>query len=202
MTDTGSSARADAMVAVDRRSVVMVRSAGLILIGYWDGPSTCPGWPSVKEFVDAGWDAEERELVADYLRTGLVARRCMGYSPCRFCGRNNGCLELTDGHFVWPDGLPHYVTDHDVRLPVCFVQHVLKMTDRLETAQRGVLGVSWTAAKNPSLFEHARKKSVLVSASKHRGLFTTASHWVLTRGPLFLTPMNKPQGVLLFLTPP
>ena len=114
----------------------MVRSAGLILIGYWDGPSTCPGWPSVKEFVDAGGDAEERELVADYLRTGLVARRCMGYSPCRFCGRNNGCLELTDGHFVWPDGLPHYVTDHDVRLPVCFVQHVLKMTDRLETAQR------------------------------------------------------------------
>lgn len=108
----------------------------LILIGYWDGPSTGPGWPSVTGFVDPDWDAEERELVADHLRTGWVARRCMGFSPCRLCGRDNGCLELTDGHYVWPEGLAHYVTDHDVRLPERFVQHVLTMVDAIETADR------------------------------------------------------------------
>ncbi|GHH42120.1 hypothetical protein GCM10017774_37860 [Lentzea cavernae] len=41
-----------------------------------------------------------------------------GKSICRFCGRDNGSTELTDGvNFVWPDGLLHYVEDHNVRLP-------------------------------------------------------------------------------------
>jgi hypothetical protein len=41
-----------------------------------------------------------------------------GWSSCRFCGAANGSVELTDGeHFVWPEGLAHYVSDHDVRLP-------------------------------------------------------------------------------------
>lgn len=36
----------------------------------------------------------------------------------------------------WPEGLAHYVTDHDVRLPERFVQHVLTMVDAIETADR------------------------------------------------------------------
>ena len=40
------------------------------------------------------------------------------YDLCRFCGAANGSAELTDGeHFVWPEGLAHYVSDHDVCLP-------------------------------------------------------------------------------------
>ncbi|RRD04749.1 hypothetical protein EII34_09425 [Arachnia propionica] len=113
----------------------MVRPERLILIGYWDGPLASPGWPTVEDFVDSNWDAEERELVADHLQTGMIVRRYMGYSPCRFCGRNNGSLELTDGHFVWPEGLAHYVLEHDVRLPERFVRHVLDMIDTLESAE-------------------------------------------------------------------
>lgn len=48
-----------------------------------------------------------------------------GFSLCRICGCRNGGTELTDGVYVWPDGLAHYVTEHDVRLPDVFVQHVL-----------------------------------------------------------------------------
>lgn len=114
----------------------MVQPRRLVLIGYWDGPETDHSWPSPEGFVDSGWDLEERDLVASYLRTGLVARTYMGYSRCRFCGRNNGDSELSDGHFVWPDGLSHYVEDHGVRLPDRFVKHVLKMIDGLETTQR------------------------------------------------------------------
>lgn len=114
----------------------MAPSKRLTLVGYWDGPLTGPGWPTVEDFVDPTWNTEERELVADYLQSGLVARRYMGYSACRFCGRNNGCLEFTDGRFVWPEGLAHYVLNHDVRLPEYFVTHVLETIDYLETADR------------------------------------------------------------------
>lgn len=36
----------------------------------------------------------------------------------------NGNLDLTDGIYIWPEGLAHYVFDHHVRLPPEFVEHV------------------------------------------------------------------------------
>lgn len=97
----------------------------LILIGYWNGGYGERGWPDVREFVDESWDEDERLDVGSYLRHGLVARAWMGYSPCRLCEKaTNGNLDLTDGTYLWPEGLAHYVLDHDVRLPQEFVEHV------------------------------------------------------------------------------
>ncbi|GAA4622164.1 hypothetical protein [Cellulomonas oligotrophica] len=97
----------------------------LRLIGYWSGGHGARDWPDVRDFVDDEMDEEERVHVGLYLRNGLVARAFMGYSPCRLCDRRaNGNLELTDGVYVWPEGLPHYVMDHSVRLPRDFVAHV------------------------------------------------------------------------------
>jgi hypothetical protein len=110
--------------------------AELILIGYWDGPHTRPGWPAPEDFVAADWDDDDRDMVADHLARGHVARACMGLSPCRVCGEGNGALELSDGTFVWPEGLRHYVTDHQVRLPDRFVEHVRAHGDGLERAVR------------------------------------------------------------------
>jgi len=114
----------------------MVPARKLILIGYWDGPDTDHSWPSPEAFVDRSWDPEIRELIASYLSMGLLARSYMGFSRCRLCQRLNGDLELSDGVFVWPDGLSHYVADHGVRLPERFVSHALAMTDELERADR------------------------------------------------------------------
>jgi hypothetical protein len=36
-----------------------------------------------------------------------------------------GSGELSDGRYVWPEGLAHYVAEHGVRLPNEFVHHVL-----------------------------------------------------------------------------
>ena len=101
----------------------------LRLIGYWasDGDRT---WPDPSTLIDLAWDEEEREDVYIHLRYGLVARAYMGKSSCRLCGEPVGNLEFTDGVYVWPEGLPHYVREHHVRLPAEFVEHVAAMADR------------------------------------------------------------------------
>lgn len=114
----------------------MVRTTRLILIGYWDGPETRPGWPRAEDFVDPEWNAEDREEVVDYLRRGHVARSFMGESRCRLCAQPNGSLEFSDGVCVWPEGLSHYLSDHTVRLPERFVQHVRARLAALEEADR------------------------------------------------------------------
>jgi hypothetical protein len=58
----------------------------------------------------------------------------MGLSPCRFCGKHNGSLEYTDHVYIWPEGLAHYLTDHQVRLPDEFVLHVERSMDELDEA--------------------------------------------------------------------
>jgi len=106
----------------------------LILIGYWKGPGAMH-WPDPQAFVDPNWDLEEREFVADYLQRGMIVHVFMGLSPCRFCGKHNGSMELTDGVYVWPQGLAHYLIEHGVRLPGPFVEHVNRQLDAMDDAQ-------------------------------------------------------------------
>lgn len=89
----------------------------LRLIGYWYEPSTPEDWPSVSGFVGE-CPPTERDAVVAYLRSGTPLVAFAGHSVCRVCGLDNGSTELTDGeHFVWPQGLAHYVEAHHVRLP-------------------------------------------------------------------------------------
>ena len=105
----------------------------LRLIGYWRS-ETGPDWPDPKAFVDPTWGSDERDDVASYLHAGTIARLFMGWSYCRFCGEQNGDLEFSDGVYLWPEGLAHYVTDHQVRLPSEFVEHAVSCLARLEAA--------------------------------------------------------------------
>jgi hypothetical protein len=95
------------------------------LIGYWRSDDA-PQWPDPVEFVDDTWDRIDRSSVAEYLKRGSLSPVLQaGYSTCRFCGAANGSTELTDGVYLWPEGLSHYVTDHGVRLPYEVVSHIL-----------------------------------------------------------------------------
>ncbi|MFL6172915.1 MAG: hypothetical protein ACJ716_08480, partial [Marmoricola sp.] len=111
-------------------------------IGYWSGGyGLDDGWPDVSGFVDPSWDEDERIDVGLYLQSGLVARAWMGYSPCRLCDeQKNGNLDLTDGVYIWPEGLAHYVREHQVRLPRDFVAHVRA---RAELADDVTVDDSW-----------------------------------------------------------
>jgi len=76
------------------------------------------------------------DKVSNYLKAGQVLSQHWGLSFCRFFCRDpqdsddsfknaNGSTELTDGYWVWPEGLVHYVEGHRVNLPESFLSDVL-----------------------------------------------------------------------------
>jgi len=98
------------------------------MVGYWRlRQEDLPNLPHPAELVDPGWDPKVRRKISTYLKRPAFALTYVyaGYSPCRLCGLPNGCAERSDGVFVWPEGLAHYVDAHDVRLPDDFVEHAL-----------------------------------------------------------------------------
>ncbi|BCJ40665.1 hypothetical protein GCM10010168_73470 [Actinoplanes ianthinogenes] len=131
----------------------------LRLIGYWDGRQAPGGWPDVCGFVTAVDSTVQRNVVA-YLRSGTRFVASAGVSVCRLCGAANGSAEQTDGvYFVWPEGLPHYVEEHGVRLPDEVVAIAARGVpsavdpDRFESALRAgdlTIDVEWWRAHTPA----------------------------------------------------
>lgn len=80
--------------------------------------------PHPQILVGPPGSAGDPQQVAEYLRQGRRFSSSEGFSYCRFgCGNDcNGCMDLTDGEWVWPEGLAHYVEQHAVRLPDAFVR--------------------------------------------------------------------------------
>jgi hypothetical protein len=97
--------------------------------------------------------------VLAYLRAGQVWIRFHGWSYCRFeCEVEPSVLgdcDLTDGVWMWPEGLAHYVEAHSVRLPDEFVDHmrsrgwqvpvepITPWVDRAEADRPLVDGTTW-----------------------------------------------------------
>ena len=99
-------------------------------IGFWrsERPPLQLNLPDPLRLADDTWSLRERVRLAAYLRAGESVQSWMGYSWCRFdCGipmHQLGTRDLSDGRFLWPEGLHHYVEMHAVRLPKVFMDHV------------------------------------------------------------------------------
>jgi hypothetical protein len=98
----------------------------LEVLGWWFHERAPDAYP-MPQLLVSPWQPRQRAAVLAYLRAGrtLVAYEASSY--CRFaCGeRDMGHRDLSDGTFVWPEGLAHYLDRHEVRLPERFVAHVL-----------------------------------------------------------------------------
>lgn len=81
-------------------------------------------WPDAVKFVDGSGDEETRRRTTRHLGAGALVNQYRGISRCRFLREDNGSAEMTDGTYCWPEGLAHYVRQHDVRLPEEFQRHV------------------------------------------------------------------------------
>jgi hypothetical protein len=103
------------------------------IIGYWHGFYE-DAYPDPGSFVDDNWDAEEKERIVAYLKAAHeMPYAFAGTSWCRFrCGADSlGSTEFSDGTYLWPAGLLHYVEAHNVKLPREVLDHMLtnKKTD-------------------------------------------------------------------------
>lgn len=92
-------------------------------------------YPDPRDWIDSEWDQDERDATWFYFASGRLFRTCMRYSKCRVCGENNGSVEYTDGTYVWPEGLAHYIYEHAVRLPDELVGHARQRIDAVEDVQ-------------------------------------------------------------------
>lgn len=76
-------------------------------------------------------NATLREAMVRYLNAGTVHTVYRGYySCCYHCGisgQKMGHCDLTDGMWVWPSGLAHYVDTHHISLPPEVVNSVMEL---------------------------------------------------------------------------
>ena len=101
----------------------------LKIIGYWHSLSE-PDFPDPANFIDDLRDNSVKEYTLKYLRAGIKTNAIhLGSSWCRFrCGNQNlGSAEYTDGQYVWPEGLQHYVEHHNLRLPQIILDKILNI---------------------------------------------------------------------------
>jgi hypothetical protein len=97
-------------------------------IGWWISSFDDASRPAPQELV-CEWQPDFRAAVVRHLASGRRLESYMGHSWCRFgCGidaARMGSADLTDGQWIWPEGLAHYVEVHSVGLPQEFIEHVL-----------------------------------------------------------------------------
>jgi len=100
----------------------------MIALGYWIETLSGSPFPAPQECVGE-YSKEIRDKITDYLDSNRPTDRYRGYSWCRFgCGASPatmGAGEFTDGVWIWPEGLSHYVRHHSVVLPEEFTNWVL-----------------------------------------------------------------------------
>ena len=104
-----------------------IRKLDLIAIGYWKSDLE-PHLPHPRNFQVKNWNQNERQEVINYLKKGTPIIYSRGMSWCRFnCKSDNiGSSCLTDGIYIFPEGLVHYLENHDVKLPNKFIKHAKK----------------------------------------------------------------------------
>ncbi len=77
-----------------------------------------PFLPDPRLVIATLGEASVDDRLLAYLDSGHVVGRHMGYSQCRCCGREVvGTCDLSDGEWVWPQGLSHYLREHGLPLP-------------------------------------------------------------------------------------
>lgn len=96
--------------------------------GLWKSSEADPfDVPIFTEVVDPTWLPSDLANLAAYLRTCPVSITS-GAQPalCPLCGHTLTELsaQRSDGVWVWPSSLSHYVEAHHVRLPNRMVEHI------------------------------------------------------------------------------
>ena len=86
-----------------------------------------PAFPDPGTLVERLGSKRYDERVHFYVSTAHRIRPQCGFAICRCCGISSpemGSAELSDGEWVWPEGLVHYLRIHQVPLPDSFLKSI------------------------------------------------------------------------------
>jgi hypothetical protein len=81
--------------------------------------------PDPNRIIEALGLCSYDQRVLSYLDGGIEVAAYLGFSTCRCCAIADdemGSRDLTDGTWVWPDGLSHYLRVHRLPLPDPFLR--------------------------------------------------------------------------------
>jgi len=119
------------------------------LIGYWIQDLRDEQYCAPQELSAIALAPDVRERVSVYLDAGVMCESFAGHSWCRFfCGipdKQMGSEEFTDGQWIWPAGLSHYVREHGVALPQEFIADVLNADNDRRLSGRPQPSWNWFA---------------------------------------------------------
>lgn len=133
-----------------------------VIEGYWgETPKdkTHP-WPEANNKPWLGQDFFVSALLE--LQEQTHQDRYKGGSECRLCKKHNGSTEYRTKEYLWPSGLLHYVTEHNVKPSDKFVSYVVD-----------------EVRKKPS---QARVESMLTNFAKKEGLIKFEMQVTAPRG--------------------
>jgi hypothetical protein len=106
----------------------MSEARKLKVVGYWHDEFDGKDWLHPSFLVDSGWELTDRDQIVRYLRSGVRIHEDLGYSHCRFANgppdEQMGNADLSDGVWIWPEGLWIYVSVYSVRLPSDLIAHM------------------------------------------------------------------------------
>lgn len=89
-------------------------------IGYWNSANEEEYiWP--QEITSKEIPPYKNNLVG-YIKQGVPCIEWRGWSTCRICKEHLGTYCLTDGIWIWPEKLDHYIEKHNIILPDEFIQ--------------------------------------------------------------------------------
>lgn len=100
----------------------------MILLGEYEELAPGMGFPSMKDFLqDAPYEGQSS--IVDYLNTGHIHMVTATTFTDVFTGERVGreLVYMDDGAYSWSSKLPYYVAKYNLRLPVEFEIHVLKL---------------------------------------------------------------------------
>jgi hypothetical protein len=142
-------------------------------VGWWITSLADASLPAPQELVgELPWQSRIR--LTQYLDNGLHLVQGRGHSWCRFsCGIKDsrmGSWDLTDGHWVWPQGLAHYVEVHGVVLPEEFVSHALSEPVRVKPDPPHTYDfnywTAWSSARRTSAFTNSLRAAASVAQER------------------------------------
>ncbi len=95
--------------------------------GFWrDGHGKDDHLPLLKLWIEPNWQPSDRADLVRYIeQSPVVVAASNVQSPCPICGRLLSSSSFqSDGVWLWPQDLIHYLAEHWIRIPDEFADRI------------------------------------------------------------------------------